>query len=30
VPFTKTMAAAIDREIKDLSRWLGLDLMQAG
>lgn len=26
VPFTKTMAAAIRREIKDLARWLSLEL----
>ncbi|GAA0981910.1 winged helix-turn-helix domain-containing protein [Acrocarpospora macrocephala] len=26
IPFTKTMTAAIDREIKDLSHWLELDL----
>jgi uncharacterized protein YcaQ len=29
-PFTKTMTAAIDREIKDLARWLELDLMLPG
>jgi uncharacterized protein len=29
-PFTKTMAAAIDLEIKDLAQWLGLDLMLPG
>ena len=29
VPFTKTMTAAVDREIKDLARWLELDLDQA-
>lgn len=26
VPFTKTMTAAVDREIQDLARWLRLDL----
>ena len=26
VPFTKTMTAAVRREIKDLARWLQLDL----
>lgn len=26
VPFTRTMAAAVDREIADLARWLDLDL----
>lgn len=26
IAFTKTMAAAVRREIKDLARWLGLDL----
>ena len=26
VPFSKTMAAAVDREIRDLARWLELDL----
>jgi uncharacterized protein YcaQ len=26
VPFTKTVTAAIDREIKELARWLELDL----
>jgi len=26
VPFTRTMAADVDREIKDLARWLELDL----
>ena len=26
VPFTKTMTAAVHREIKDLARWLSLDL----
>jgi uncharacterized protein YcaQ len=25
-PFTRTMTAAVDREITDLARWLGLDL----
>jgi len=29
-PFSKAMAAAIDREIKDLARWLELDLMLPG
>ncbi len=29
-PFTKAMAAAIDREIKDLARWLQVDLMLPG
>ncbi len=28
-PFTKTMTAAVDREIKDLARWLDLDLVLA-
>ena len=28
--FTKAMAAAVDREIKDLARWLGLDLACSG
>jgi len=27
MPFGKAMAAAVDHEIKDLARWLGLDLM---
>ena len=27
VPFTKTMAAAVDREISDLARWLDLELV---
>lgn len=27
VPFTKTHTAAVHREIKDLARWLGLDLV---
>jgi hypothetical protein len=26
VPFTKTMTSAVTREIKDLARWLDLDL----
>ncbi|MGH3450467.1 MAG: DNA glycosylase AlkZ-like family protein, partial [Haloechinothrix sp.] len=26
VPFTRTMTAAVDRELKDLARWLELDL----
>jgi hypothetical protein len=26
VQFSKTMAAAVDREIKDLARWLDLEL----
>jgi uncharacterized protein YcaQ len=30
VPFTKTMSAAIGREIKDLARWLGLELRLPG
>ncbi len=30
VPFTKTMTAAVDREIKDLARWLELDLTLPG
>lgn len=30
VSFTKAMAAAVDREIRDLAGWLGLDLMLAG
>jgi len=29
-PFTRTMTAAIDGEIADLARWLGLDLIRAG
>jgi uncharacterized protein YcaQ len=29
-PFTKAMAAAIDREINDLARWLQVDLMLPG
>jgi uncharacterized protein YcaQ len=29
-PFTRTMAAAINREITDLARWLELDLMLPG
>src|SRR6266536_625174 len=28
VEFTKTMAAAVDREIKDLAQWLGLELVK--
>ena len=27
MPFGKAMTAAVDHEIKDLARWLGLDLM---
>jgi uncharacterized protein YcaQ len=30
VPFGKTMTAAVDGQIKDLARWLGLDLAPAG
>ena len=30
VPFTKAMTAAVDREIKDLARWLELDLTLPG
>ena len=30
VPFSKAMAAAVDREIIDLSRWLGLELVVPG
>jgi hypothetical protein len=30
VPFSKTMTAAIDGQIRDLARWLGLDLVPAG
>jgi hypothetical protein len=30
VPFSKTMTAAVDGQIKDLARWLGLDLVPAG
>jgi len=30
VPFTKAMAAAVDREIGDLARWLGLDPVLPG
>jgi uncharacterized protein len=30
VPFSKTMTAAVDGQIKDLARWLGLDLAPAG
>ncbi|MBB6629131.1 YcaQ family DNA glycosylase [Nocardioides sp. KIGAM211] len=29
VPFTATVAAAVDREIDDLARWLGLELERA-
>jgi uncharacterized protein len=29
VPFSKAATAAVDREVKDLARWLGLDLMAA-
>jgi uncharacterized protein len=29
VPFTKTMTVAVDREIKDLAKWLGLDVAVA-
>jgi uncharacterized protein YcaQ len=29
VPFTKAMTAAVDREIKDLARWLEMDLCRA-
>ena len=29
VPFAKTMAAAVDREIKDLARWLDVELVQS-
>ena len=28
-PFTQTMRDAVDREIKELARWLGLELDQA-
>ena len=28
-PFTKSVAAAVDREIKDLARWLQLDLVRS-
>ena len=28
VPFTRTVRAAVDREIRDLARWLGLDLVR--
>ena len=28
VPFTRTVRAAVDREIGDLARWLGLDLVR--
>ena len=30
VPFTRTVAAAVNREIKDLARWLQLDLRMKG
>jgi uncharacterized protein YcaQ len=30
VPFSKTMTAAVDGQIKDLARWLGLDLVLPG
>ena len=30
VPFDTTMTAAVDGEIKDLARWLELDLMLPG
>ena len=30
VPFSKAMTAAVDDEIRDLARWLGLDLVLAG
>jgi hypothetical protein len=30
VPFGKTMTAAVDGHIRDLARWLGLDLGPAG
>jgi uncharacterized protein YcaQ len=30
VPFSKTMTGAVDREIKDLARWLELDLVRPG
>jgi hypothetical protein len=30
VPFGKTMTAAVDGQIRDLARWLGLDLGPAG
>ena len=29
-PFTKKMTAAVDAEIDDLARWLGLDVLTAG
>ncbi|MPZ96362.1 MAG: winged helix-turn-helix domain-containing protein, partial [Propionibacteriales bacterium] len=28
VPFSKAMTAAVDREIKDLARWLRLELVR--
>jgi len=30
VPFSSTMTAAIDGQVRDLARWLGLDLAPAG
>ena len=30
VPFTKAMAAAVDREVRDLATWLGLELVLTG
>jgi uncharacterized protein YcaQ len=30
VPFSKSMTAAVDREIKDLAQWLELDLAMPG
>ncbi|MDX6298857.1 MAG: uncharacterized protein QOF53_71, partial [Nocardioidaceae bacterium] len=30
LPFTKAMTAAVDREIRDLARWLGLELVLVG
>ena len=29
VPFGKTMTAAVDREIRDLARWLDVELVQS-
>ena len=29
VPFTRAVTAAVNREIKDLARWLQLDLLMA-
>jgi uncharacterized protein YcaQ len=29
VPFTRTMTAAVDREIRDLAGWLGLEVLPA-